>query len=99
MQWVADGIHEFTAGGRQKKPSELEKLICLWILEAWHEIAREMIVASFLKCSIRNDLDCSEDDLHVVYEPSEDNAAELDDSAIRELFESDFESEFESFVV
>ena len=56
-----------------------------------------MIVASFLKCSITNDLDCSEDDL--VYEPSEDSAAELDDSVIRELFESDFESEFKGFVV
>ena len=56
-----------------------------------------MIVASFLKCSITNDLDCSEDDL--VYEPSEDSAAELDDSAIRELLESDFESDFGSFVL
>ena len=56
-----------------------------------------MIVASFLKCSITNDLDCSEDDL--VYEPSEDSAAELNDSAIRELFESDFESEFKGFFV
>ena len=93
---MADGIHEFTAGGRQKKPSELEELIWSWILEAWHEIPREKIVASFLKCSIMNDLDCSEDDL--VYEPSEDSAAELD-SAIRELFESDFELEFEGFVV
>ena len=65
MQWMADKIHEFTAGRRQKKPSELEELISSWILEAWHEIPREMIVASFLKCSITNDLDCSED-----YEPS-----------------------------
>ena len=84
MQWMADGIHEFTAGRQQKKLSELEELICWWILEAWHEIPREMIVVSFLKCSITNDLDCSEDDL--VYEPREDSAAELDDSAIRELF-------------
>ena len=85
MQWMANGIHEFTAGGRQKKPSELEELFCSWNLEAWHEIPREMILASFLKCSIMNDLDCSEDDL--VYEPSEDSASELD------------ESEFEGFVV
>ena len=49
MQWMADEIHEFTAGGRQKKPSELEELICSCILEAWHEIPREVIVASFLK--------------------------------------------------
>ena len=95
MQWMADGIHEFTAGGRQKKPSE--ELICSWISEVWHEIPREMIVASFLKCGITNNLDGSEDDL--VYEPSKDSAAELDDSAIRELFKSDSESEFEGFVV
>ena len=95
MQWMANGIHEFTAGGRQKKPSE--ELICSWISKAWHEIPREMIIASFLKCCITNSLDGSEDNL--VYEPSEDSAAELDDSAIRELFESDSESEFEGFVV
>ena len=92
---MTDGVHEFTAGGRQKKPSE--ELICSWISEAWHEIPRKMIVASFLKCGIRNSLDGSEDDL--VYEPSEDIAAELDDAAISELFESDSESEFEGFVV
>ena len=97
MQWMANGIHEFTVGGRQKKLSELEELICSWILETWHEIPREMIVASFLKCSITNDLACSEDDL--VYEPSEDSVAELNDSVIRELFESDFKSEYEGFVV
>ena len=61
MQWMADGIHKLTAGGRQKKPSE--ELICSWISEAWHEIPREMIVASFLKCGITNNLDGSEDDL------------------------------------
>ena len=93
MQWMADGIHEFSAG-RQKKPSE--ELICSWISEAWHEIPREMIAASFLKCGITNNLDGSD---YLVYEPSEDGAAELDDSAISELFESDSESEFEGFVV
>ena len=52
-----------------------------------------MIVAFFLKCGITNNLDGSEDNL--VYEPSEDSAAELK----LELFESDSESEFEGFVV
>ena len=32
MQWMADGIHEFTATGRQKKASE--ELICSWISQA-----------------------------------------------------------------
>ena len=89
MQCMADAMVPW------KKPSE--ELICSWTSEAWHEIPREMIVASFLKCGITNNLDGSEDDL--VYEPSEDSAAGLDDSAISELFESESESEFEGFVV
>ena len=36
MQWMADGIHEFTATGRQKKASE--KMICSWISQAWNAI-------------------------------------------------------------
>ena len=52
MQWMADGIHEFTATGRQKKPSE--ELICSWISEVWNDIPAEMIAAAFLKCGITN---------------------------------------------
>ena len=37
---MANGIHEFTATGRQKKPSE--ELICSWIADAWREIATDM---------------------------------------------------------
>lgn len=94
MEWMADGIHEFTATGRQKKPSE--ELICLWISQAWNEIPAEMITASFLKCGITNNLDGTEDDL--VYDSIEDTG-ELDDSFIAELFASDSESDFEGFVV
>ena len=91
---MADGIHEFTATGRQKKPSE--ELICSWISEAWNDIPAEMIAAAFLKCGITNSLDGSEDD--VVYESTEDaNELNLDDSFVRELFASDSESEFEGF--
>ena len=50
MQWLADGIHEFTASGRQKKPSE--ELICSWISQEWIDIPVEMTTASFLKCGI-----------------------------------------------
>ena len=94
MQWMADGIHEFTATGRQKKPSE--ELICLWISQAWNDIPAEMIMASFLKCGITNNLDGTEDDL--VYDSTE-NTGEVDDSFIEELFASDCESDFEGFVV
>ena len=94
MQWMADGIHEFTATGRQKKASE--ELICSWISQAWNAIPSEMIAASFLKCGITNNLDGSEDEL--VYNSTE-NTHELDDSSIENLFESDSESEFEGFAV
>ena len=94
MQWMADGIHEFTATGRQKKPSE--ELICLWISQAWNDIPAEMIMASFLKCGITNNLDGTEDDL--VYDSTE-NTGEVDDSFIEELFASDSEADFEGFVV
>ena len=38
MEWMVDGIHEFTASGRQKKPSE--ELIDSWIAAAWNDIQR-----------------------------------------------------------
>ena len=93
MEWMAEGIHEFTASGRQKKPSE--ELILSWIAGAWQDISKEMIESSFLKCGITNSLDGSEDDL--VYEANDDCNSELDDSFARELFQSDSESEFEGF--
>ena len=64
-------------------------------MQAWNDIPAEMITASFLKCGITNNLDGSEDDL--LFDSAEDT--ELDDSFVRELFESDSESEFEGFVV
>ena len=91
MEWMAEGIHEFTAGGRQKKPSE--ELILSWIAGAWSEIPEEMIEASFLKCGITNSLDGSED--HLIHEADDND--ELDDSFVRDLFQSDSESEFEGF--
>ena len=90
---MAEGIHKFTATGRQKKASE--ELICSWILQAWNDIPAEMITASFLKCEITNNLDGSEDGL--LFDSAEDT--ELDDSFVRELFESDSKSEFKGFIV
>ena len=58
---MRDGIHEFTATGRQKKASE--ELIYSWISHAWKAIPSEMIAASFLKCGITNNSDGSHDEL------------------------------------
>ena len=91
---MTDGIHEFTATGRQKKASE--ELICSWISQAWKAIPSEMIAASFLKCGITNNSDGSQDEL--VYNSTE-IIDELDDWVIENQFESDFELECEGFVV
>ena len=90
MAWMAEGIHELTATGRQKKPSE--ELMCQWIGEAWRDIPREMVVRSFLKCGITNALDGSEDDC--VFDSSSDDESILEDEVlVDELFASDSESE------
>jgi len=95
MEWMANGIHEFTATGHQKKP--LEELICSWIADAWREIPTDMFESSFLKCGITNRLDGSED--HLVYETNDELVD--DDTFVREMFMSDSESEseFEGFYV
>ena len=84
---MTDGIHEFTATGRQKKASE--ELICSWISQAWKAIPSEMIAASFLKCGIINNSDGSQDEL--VYNSTE-ITDELNDSVIENLFESELAS-------
>jgi len=83
---MANGIHEFTATRRQKKP--LEELICSWIADAWREIPTDMIESSFLKCRITNRLETNDELVD-------------DDTFVREMFMSDSESEseFEGFDV
>ena len=94
MAWMAEGIHELMAGGRQKKPSE--ELMCQWISEAWRDIPREMVANSFLKCGITNSLDGSEDDF--IFDTSSDESIVADDSLVTELFnDSESESDFEGF--
>ena len=55
-----------------------------------------MVTAAFLKCGITSNLDGSEDEL--IYNSANDTD-ELDDSFVRELFQSDSESDFEGFIV
>ena len=89
QKWMAEGMHELTAGGRQKKPSE--ELMCQWISEVWRDIPREMVANSFLKCGIANSLDGSEDDF-IFDTSSDDESIVADDSLVTELF-NDSESE------
>ena len=49
--------------------------MCKWILEAWAEIPKEMIIKSFKKCGISNAMDGSEDDLF-----GQNEAEEIDEN-------------------
>jgi len=90
MAWMAEGIHEPTATGRQKKPSE--ELMCHWIGKAWCDIPREMVARSFLKCGITNALGGFEDGC--VFDSSSDDESILEDEVlVDELFASDSQSE------
>ena len=51
----------------------------------WKAILSEMIAASFLKCGITNKLDGTQNEL---INNSTENTDELDDSIIKNLFES-----------
>ena len=48
MQWMVDGIHDFTVAGRQKNPSE--ELIVSWITGSSSDISEEMIETSHFEC-------------------------------------------------
>ena len=72
--WMARGEYELTKGGNLKKPGY--NIICKWIIEAWDSISSEMVIKSFKKCGISNDLDGTEDDyifdehnLDIEYQP------------------------------
>ena len=47
MQWMADGIHDFTLADREKNSSE--ELIISWIAGALIDISEEMIESSFFE--------------------------------------------------
>ena len=95
VEWMAEGIHKLTAGGRQKKTSE--ELVCQWIGKGSRDIPREMVAKSFLKCGITNSLDGSEDDF-IFDSSSDDESVVAEDSLVTELFnDSESESDFEGF--
>lgn len=81
-EWMAEGDHAMTPGGKIKKPSV--EILCSWVIEAWSMISPEIIVRSFKKTGISNALDGTEDD--VVHENDEGDHAEAgnesDDAAM-----------------
>lgn len=58
--WMMSGAAKTTKGGNLQKPDIT--LVCAWVKEAWESIPNEMIRKAFLKCSISNAMDGSQDD-------------------------------------
>lgn len=62
--WMVDGPKNLTKAGNLKRPGLVT--VCEWIVKAWDAIPAEMVMRSFLKCSISNSMDGTQDD--VIYE-------------------------------
>ncbi|KFM70429.1 Pogo transposable element with KRAB, partial [Stegodyphus mimosarum] len=74
-EWISSGRPTFTKGGNIKKQDIT--LIAQWVKDAWNEIPSEMIIKSFKKCCISNELDGTEDD--AVFESENDDEGSSSD--------------------
>ncbi len=52
--------HAFTPLGNLKRPALAT--VCRWVKDSWEDIPTELNTRAFLKCSISNQLDGTEDD-------------------------------------
>ncbi|PFX12383.1 Pogo transposable element with KRAB domain [Stylophora pistillata] len=68
-EWMANGQHAFTAAGNTRAPPRRE--IVHWILEAWNDVDKEIIVNDFKSCALSLVVDGSEDELVHCLKPSQ----------------------------
>lgn len=105
--WIASDLPEETKGGNLKKPDIA--VIALWVKKAWDAVSPEIVIKSFKKCCISNELDGTEDD--AIFDESDSempdtdsdtdvyNDAPMTEREFYELFgHSDSESDFEGFL-
>jgi hypothetical protein len=110
MNWMSSEEKEMTKAGNIKKASISQ--VTNWVKTAWDDIPSEMVVKSFLKTGISNNLDGSEDDILWQEEQKEEEDDEEEEDEVsmwdtdeklskdewEELFgKSDEESDFEGF--
>jgi len=74
--WMADGIHEFTANGNMRGPPR--EMIVDWILAAWDSLDKQLVIDSFKHCALTVTTDDSEDAQIHCLKPSQPCAAGLD---------------------
>ena len=77
VNWLQSDDHSFTPAGNLKKPTL--PTVGTWIKESWDDIPPEIIVRSFLKCSISNALDGAEDD--VLFDSETDGESSASDAS------------------
>jgi hypothetical protein len=88
--WMVSGGAGETTSGNLRRASFSD--VCLWVKRAWEGISTEIIIESFRKCNISNDLEsdseitdddtCDDDDIgddHVVDDISDDDEDVSDD--------------------
>ena len=98
-EWLFFGEKSFTPKGNRRAPSLATFL--KWIKDAWDKVTPDIIVRSFKKCGISNDLDGAED--HLLFAESDADsdaesfegftADEIDDA--REVAENMAATQFE----
>lgn len=107
--WMSEGKGRLTPKGNLARP-ELTTVVS-WVKEAWEKVPSEMIVKSFLKTSISNSLDGTQDDILWEDEEVDDSDSDEEDASAEwctdiktaeqeweELFgASDSEEDFEGF--
>ena len=84
--WMMNGKKTYTKG-RNMRAATLPTL-CEWILKAWEELDITMIVKSFKKCGISNNLDGTEDDM--LWDDDTPDAEDMDvDSEMDDPYDDD----------
>ena len=86
-QWMMEGDHEYTKGGAQKKADLISTV--KWVINAWSAISPEIIIKSFKKTGISNEMNGEEDDMLYDDILVEGDAKEDDSTGNEEMNELD----------
>ncbi|CAB4439968.1 unnamed protein product [Rhizophagus irregularis] len=82
-QWMSNGGAGFTNAGNLRRATISD--MCGWVKRSWENLSEEIIIRSFKKCGISNELDGSEDD--AIYEDIDEIIREIQDENEEEELE------------
>ena len=75
-RWMDEGPHTHTKGGKMRGPPL--KQIVLWILEAWLDLDKEIIIKSFHCCALSTQDDGSEGNEIACFKPGKPLTSSLE---------------------